>query len=535
MSTAKTGGPSEATEPRPAEPRPQEPDEWLRLALEAARIGLWEWDVASDRWYLSRTFYTSLGYEPRTVPEDRDEWLGRVHPDDRALVLERIQGAPEKDHLEPEYEARLRHADGTYRWLLVRGVSVARDEHGQVSRLLGVSMDITDRRRADEQRERTARELAEAQRIAHLGSWNLDLVNNALTWSDEIYRIFEIDPDRFGASYEAFLNAIHPDDRDLVNSAYSASVKSRLPYDIVHRLRMEDGRIKYVHEKCETYYADDGRPLRSAGTVHDITDRKQAEDEIRQLNQQLEARVVQRTAQLEESNRELEAFAYSVSHDLRTPLRAIDGYRGLLESRIGGLLDDESRRYLESISRGATRMGRLIDDLLAYSRMGRAGLMRGPVDMGALVREVVEELSPLAATRDVRWHIEGLPQATGDRPMLRLVLQNLLSNALKFTATRATANVTVGSRDEGAETVFHVRDNGVGFDMQYAGKLFGVFQRLHGVEEFEGIGIGLAKVRRIIDLHGGRTWAEGQVNQGATFCFSLPQRPPGHEARTRLT
>ncbi len=245
---------------------------------------------------------------------------------------------------------------------------------------------------------------------------------------------------------------------------------------------------------------------------------------LRASHDELDQRVQQRTAELTALNQELEAFSYSVSHDLRAPLRHVSGFVSLLKSHAGASLDAQAQRYLATIGQASARMGQLIDDLLAFSRMSRSTLTRHPVDLGALVREAQAEVMAQVAEREIAWTIQPLPEIAADRSMLRLALVNLLSNAVKYTSARAQACIEVGTiGDARFETVVFVADNGVGFDMQYLHKLFGVFQRLHRVDEFEGTGIGLANVRRIIQRHGGRVWAEGEVDKGATFYFALPR------------
>ena len=263
-----------------------------------------------------------------------------------------------------------------------------------------------------------------------------------------------------------------------------------------------------------------GRPARLV-LINDVTARKRAENQIRQLNLELEERVHRRTAELEAANKELEAFSYSVSHDLRSPLRTVDGFSQAVLEDYGMHLPDEGRRYLQTIRDGAQRMGVLIDDLLSFSRLSRLPLHRQTVDMKRIVRETLDELNSEKQERKIDINIGDLPKGYGDPALLKQVWLNLISNALKYTRQRETATIRIGCKDENGTGTYFVSDNGTGFDMQYAHKLFGVFQRLHRTDEFEGTGVGLAIVQRVIHRHGGQVWVEAALGEGATFYFTL--------------
>ena len=255
--------------------------------------------------------------------------------------------------------------------------------------------------------------------------------------------------------------------------------------------------------------------------TREAEERRRAEAEIKNLNAELELRVAKRTAELEAANKELEAFSYSVSHDLRAPLRAVNGFAGIVLEDFGPHLPEEGRRHLERIRDGGQRMGELIDDLLKFSRLSRQPVNRQPVNPARIVEETLEELKPQRAGRQIELRIGELPPCQADPVLLKQVWVNLVSNAIKYSRDREPAIVEIGCRQENGTKVYFVRDNGAGFDMQYAGKLFGVFQRLHRADQFEGTGVGLAIVHRIVHRHGGRVWAEAQVDRGAVFYFTL--------------
>jgi len=299
----------------------------------------------------------------------------------------------------------------------------------------------------------------------------------------------------------------------------------------------KDGSRFWAEVRTTAMYDVQERQIGFSKVTRDLTEPRRVEEAIRGLNASLEQRVTARTAELATANRqlkaineELEAFAYSVSHDLRTPLRAISGFGELLVASHSPALDERGRHYLDRMCNGATRMGQLIEDLLALSRLTRTEMRTTAVDLTALAHAVAATLSQAEPERVVTWDIaEGLT-VHGDAALLRVALDNLLGNAWKFTSRRPTARIVVGARREEGQTVYFVRDDGAGFDMAYADKLFGAFQRLHTVREFAGTGIGLATVQRIIHRHGGRVWAQGAVEQGATISFTLTVPEGDHDA-----
>jgi light-regulated signal transduction histidine kinase (bacteriophytochrome) len=318
---------------------------------------------------------------------------------------------------------------------------------------------------------------------------------------------------------------VHPDDQAQVQHEYETSVRERKPYNHVHRLLFPGGRVKHVRQQGKTEY-DGDRPVRSLGTVLDITEVRLARQALQQLNEALESRVNERTSELAQANRELEAFTYSVSHDLRTPLRSIHGFASVLEEDEAQGMSELGRQHLRRIQYSARRMGQLITDLLSLAHLGRAPMQQVPVNLSELALAVAGELQRTDPEREVDWHIQDGLQAMADPGLMRVVLQNLLGNAWKYTGQTPDARISLTrEQHSGGMTTFCVRDNGAGFDMAYAAQLFQPFRRLHAHHEFEGSGVGLASVQRVVQRHGGEVRGEGVVGGGAAFYFTVPDEP----------
>lgn len=386
----------------------------------------------------------------------------------------------------------------------------------------GISTDITERTLAQEALQKSEARLTNAQRIAHIGSWEWDIETNEVYLSDEMLRLFGLKREE-GPGYNAIITRIHPEDRDFVLGAIDDALYRCKPYSLDHRIIQPCLTERIIHVEAEVTYDEYGNPVKMAGTSQDITELKRAEAEVRKLNEELERRVMERTEQLAAANRELETFSYSAAHDLKTPLRLIDGFSSVLLRDYTGSLDERGRDYLGRVRSASVRMARLIEDLLDFSRVMRAEMKIEEADISAMAREIFENLKKNQPERDGVLVIKDRLAARCDENLLKIVMENLIDNAWKFTSGKERAKIEVGEagKDVQGKTIFFVRDNGAGFDMKYAERLFAPFQRLHPSDEFPGTGVGLATVARIIQRHGGRVWAEAAPGKGATFYFTL--------------
>jgi PAS domain S-box-containing protein len=398
--------------------------------------------------------------------------------------------------------------------------TAACDEKGVFVMSRTTLLDITERKRAEEALRKSEQRMRLAAEAAQMGTWERDLKSNKLIWSATAERLMGYEPGTFPGTYEAFYERVHPDSRAALAAAQEKARETG-EYSAELQFQLPDARTRWGLVRGQVLYDSQGKPDRIVGVDMDITQRKQAEQEIRALNEGLEQRVRQRTSELAASNKELEAFSYSVSHDLRAPLRSIDGFSALVMERCRTKLDPQSLDYLQRARDAAQQMGDLINDLLQLSRVTRCELRHEPVDLSALAAEIEQKLKTAHPDRQIDFTVKPGMVALGDQRLLRVVLENLLNNAWKFTALERHPQIEFAARLENGLTTYYVRDNGAGFDMAYVHKLFAPFQRLHSVTEFPGTGVGLASVQRIVQRHGGRAWAEASVGHGATFYFTL--------------
>jgi len=420
-------------------------------------------------------------------------------------------------------EIKNKAKDGSYYWVDSTIVPFL-DEQGKPRQYVAIRTPITERKRAEEAQLRLA---------AIVNSSDDAIISKTLegiiaSWNPGAEKVFGYSAaEAVGKSILMLFppDRAHEEQEILTRVGRGENVKH---FDTVRVCK--DGKRVHVSVTLSPLTDSEGKIIGVSKIARDITERKDSEETIRRLNTELEQRVLERTGQLRAANQELEAFSYSVSHDLRAPLRGVNGFVQLLKEDYSGRLDAEGNRLLDVVASEAKRMGRLIDDLLAFSRLGRQKMASKPLDMTSLARAEFENQTRAAPGAAPRFELHALPPAHGDPAMLGQVFANLLGNAIKFSRHQPAPVIEVGGRRGEGEEVYYVKDNGAGFDERHSDKLFGVFQRLHSEAEFEGTGVGLALVQRVIHRHGGRVWAEGKPSQGATFYFTLPtQKDPAHE------
>jgi len=420
---------------------------------------------------------------------------------------------------------RIRRADGTGIWVETLW-NLTRDELGNPLEILCSTRDISVRQRQEEILRDSEYFFKESQRASSTGSYRLHLDTGFWDHSETLGEILGID-ESFPNNVEGWLDVVHPDDREMMKHHFEVEVVgNKGVFNKEYRIvRPCDHEIRWVHGQGELVFDAGQNPLHMIGTIRDITDRHRAEDEIKALNGNLEKKVQERTAELQVALKELESFSYSISHDLRSPLRAIDGFSKALIEDAGPELSAEPRMYLDRIRTASQHMGHLIDDLLQLSRSSRAEIVRRDIDVSAAAEQILSDLSNQSPARRLVARIDPAITIQGDSVLIQSVLENLLGNAWKYSSLKSESVIELSSETRDGRRWICIRDNGIGFDMAHADKLFGTFHRLHPIGQFEGTGIGLATVRKIVERHGGTVSAQGIPDQGAEFCFTLDPLP----------
>jgi PAS domain S-box-containing protein len=504
------------TERKRAEQALQESEAKFRAAFENAPMGMSM--IKPDGTYIdvNPALCRMFGYS-------KEELLGGTinkvtHPDDVESGNRWIRKMISGDRSEPEFEKRYIHRDGHIVWGLVRAEWI-NDESGKANMSVVHVLDITERKRAEKAIKESEANLNALINNRNESIWSIDGAYRLIIFN----RFFE---EAYLAAYGIQLakgmnviDTLSPDLKEIWKSRYDAALSGKRT---VFEFSADFAGGLHHFEVSLNPIVSEGLVKGVSAISVDTTERRVAEEQIRRLNTELESRVKERTLQLEAANKELEAFAYSVSHDLRAPLRAIDGYSRILLEDYQSSLDTEGRRVCNVVRTETQRMGQLVDDLLAFSRLSRSHTEAITIRMAALVDSVLNETISSESRSRIEFSVETMPDATGDKNLIRQVWTNLLSNAVKFSSKHPRPRIEIRGRRIGNEIEYSVRDNGAGFDMKYESKLFGVFQRLHSSREFEGTGVGLAIVQRIVHRHGGRVWAEGETDRGATFFFTLP-------------
>jgi PAS domain S-box-containing protein len=486
-------------------------------AQQIAGLGSWDTDLCTGDVVWSEQTYRIFGVDPAHFVPTHERFLELVHPDDR-------------DFVDAEFRRSLQHAQTgvVEHRLLLRGGQVkyveerwqvTTDDAGRPTRALGTCHDITARRRAEAAQREQAVLLENAERIGQMGSWSFDIDGGRLLWSEPTCALFGIAPQDFQGTLAHFYQFVLAEDRQILQAASAAACPAQPMINVEYRIRRPDGTLRWMYERGVVEF-DAGRPVRHLGMVMDVTERRADKLALQQSLDELGRR-----------NRELQEFAYVASHDLQEPLRKIRTFSELLVTRHRQDLEESARDYLDRITRAATRMQTLIQDLLEYSRIATGGRPTTPVDLMKICREVLADLDARIESTQARIHVGELPTIVADAVQMRQLFQNLVGNALKFCSPQRTPEISISCQpavlgDEAALQI-EIADNGIGFEPRFAEKIFNPFQRLHARSEHEGTGMGLAIVRRVVERHGGTVCAIGTPNVGTRVLVLLPRPADG--------
>ena len=491
----------------------RESDRLYRAIGEAIDYGVWICDVNGRNIYASESFLKLIGLTQEQCSDFG--WGNALHPDDVVQTMaawkECVQTGNNWD-----IEHRFRGVDEEWHHVLARGVPV-KDEQGKITCWAGINLDINQLKHAEEVLQKNEERLRLALKAGKMATWDWHIPTGEVIWNDEHYRRLGYEVGAVKPSYDALTNWVHVDDIETTEAAFRAIMKEGFEYSTEFRSCWPDGSVHWQWALGEFDRDANGQAVRSYGVLLDITEEKETELRIQELNDALQEHVIT----LDAMNKELESYSHSVSHDLRTPLRFVNRIAHLLLHEPGAHLSNEATQQVHMILQATSEMAKLIEDLLVFSQASREPIRKRHMDLQRLFQEVAKELQHVQEGRAVEIVIQDLAPCLGDRTLLKEVVANLLENAFKFTRRCEKAQITIGCTETDDEVVYFVQDNGVGFDMSDSNSLFVPFHRLHKPADFEGTGIGLALVKRVVERHGGRIWALGEIDKGATFYFTL--------------
>ncbi len=481
------------------------------------KIGAWEVDVKSDTCEWSNMVYDIHELERGTEVKVEDG-INFYHPDHRSKINEAV-GEAISENKSWDLELKIITAKGNERWVRAIGQPV-KNAKGEVLKLRGLFQDIhkeaTQRLELQEKTEKLLfinKQFELARNASEFGIWDWDIVNNTLTWDHQMFRLYGFDESDFGNEYEAWQNGVHPEDREQSHQEVQDALKGIKEFDTQFRVQWPNGEVRHLRAMSNVFF-EDGKPVRMLGTNWDITKEVEREQTIVELNANLQTQVEDKTRDLKLINKELESFSYSVSHDLRAPLRAINGFSEAILEDFNKDVPEGAKKYLKRISANSQKMGQLIDDLLAFSRMNRKKVDYAEVDTPKLIKRIIRDVF-YDSTDTIK--IEDLPSIYGDELMVNQVFTNLISNAIKYSSKERKPEIVISAEESEEDQIISVKDNGVGFNMEYYDKLFQVFQRLHSESEFEGTGVGLSLCAKIMHAHEGDIWAESEEGKGTIF------------------